>query len=65
MDWRVSQNHNINRFNTPNSISYQGDKITSIGKTNQKSGEGKKMEASNERVRGAEKCPASTEVPPL
>ena len=43
------------------SIAYQGDKITSIrsmGKTNQKSVDGKKMEASNERVRGAEKSPA-------
>ncbi|KAE8055549.1 hypothetical protein FH972_012382 [Carpinus fangiana] len=55
MDWRVSQNHNINCFNTPNSISYQGDMITSMGKTNQKNGDGKKSEASNERVRGAEK----------
>jgi hypothetical protein len=59
MTWRVSQNHNIKRFNRFKRISYQGDKLMSMGKTYQKSDDGRKREASNERVRrGLEKCPA-------
>jgi hypothetical protein len=58
--WRVSQNQKIKRFNRSETVSYQGlgDKITSMGKTNQKSDEGKNKEASNERFRGPEKSPA-------
>jgi hypothetical protein len=59
MAWRVSQNHNIKRFNRYKRISDQGDKITSMRKTYQKSDDGRKREASNARVRrGLEKCPA-------
>ena len=58
MAWRVWQTHNKHRFKTSNASSNQGDKITNMEKANQNSGEGKKTEASSERVRGAEKCPA-------
>jgi hypothetical protein len=59
MVWRASQNHNIKRFNRFKRSSNQGDKVTSMGKTYQKSDDGRKRETSNERVRGGlEKCPA-------
>jgi hypothetical protein len=58
MAWRVSQNHNIKRFNRFKRNSYQRDKITSMRNTIQKSDDGRKREASNASVRGQEKCPA-------
>jgi hypothetical protein len=62
MAWRVSQNHNIKRFNRFKRISYQGHKITSMGKIYQKSDDGRKREVSNARVRGLLKCPALNRI---